>query len=277
MAIEVDIEEVLPVVDMDFALTDDSPLVHPGWHSYETVGGDFPRGGNVCAEMSSDPGGVTEVFATADRIIEDEYRSHRQYQAYLEPKGAVAIYEGGRYTVHIAHQYPFRVRDRLAEVLGVSSSDVRIVGHHIGGAFGAKLDISLEPYAALLARATGRPVKIVYKRSEDLITCQCREDAIFRVRSAVASDGRILGREIDVLINAGAPVPMAPISLLSPSSSPGPRTGLDPLEYGADPSIPIRRRPAPTAGSAGLMSSSLSNATPITSLKVSTSIAESSA
>ncbi|MEX0796244.1 MAG: xanthine dehydrogenase family protein molybdopterin-binding subunit [Acidimicrobiia bacterium] len=203
-AIEVDIEETQPVVDMDFALTGDSPLVHPEWDSYETVGDDFPRGGNVCAEMSSDPEGVTEAFAIADHIIEDEYRSQRQYQAYLEPKGAVAIYEGGRYTVHIAHQYPFRVRDRLAEVLGISSSDVRIVGHHIGGGFGAKLDVSLEPYAALLARATGRPVKIVYERSEDLITCQSREDAIFRVRSAIASDGRILGREIDVLINSGA-------------------------------------------------------------------------
>jgi CO/xanthine dehydrogenase Mo-binding subunit len=203
-AIEVDIEEEQPVVDMDFALTDEAPLVHPEWQSYEPVGDDFPRGGNVCADMSSDPGGVEEAFAGADHIIEDEYRSQRQYQAYLEPKGVVAVYEGGRYTVHIAHQYPFRVRDRLAEILGISSSDVRIVGHHIGGGFGAKLDVSLEPYAALLARATGRPVKIVNERSEDLITCQSREDAIFRVRSAVSSDGRILGREIDVLINAGA-------------------------------------------------------------------------
>lgn len=203
-AIEVDIEEEQPVVDVDFALTDDAPLVHPEWQSYEPVGDDFPRGGNVCADMSSDPGGVEEAFDGADHIIEDEYRSQRQYQAYLEPKGVVAVYEGGRYTVHIAHQYPFRVRDRLAEILGISSSEVRIVGHHIGGGFGAKLDISLEPYAALLARATGRPVKIVNERSEDLITCQSREDAIFRVRSAVSSDGRILGRDIDVLIGAGA-------------------------------------------------------------------------
>ena len=203
-AIEIDIEEEQPVVDMDLALTDDAPLVHPEWESYEPVGDDFPRGGNVCAEMSSDPGGVEQAFVTADHVIEDEYRSQRQYQAYLEPKGVVAIYDGGRYIVHIGHQYPFRVRDRLAEALGISSSDVRVVGHHIGGGFGAKLDVSLEPYAALLARATGRPVKIVNERSEDLITCQCREDAILRVRSAVSSDGRILGREIDVLINAGA-------------------------------------------------------------------------
>lgn len=203
-AIEVEIEEEQPVVDMDYAVSPAAPLVHADWQSFQPVGDDFPRGGNVCAEMSSDPGGVDEAFASADHIIEDEYRSHRQYQAYLEPKGVVAVYEGGRYTIHIAHQYPFRVRDRLAEMLGISSSDVRVVGHHIGGGFGAKLDVSLEPYAALLARATGRPVKIVNQRSVDLITCQSREDAVLRVRSAVSSDGRILGREIDVLINAGA-------------------------------------------------------------------------
>ena len=203
-AIEIDIDEERPVVDMDFALSDEAPLVHPDWRSYKPVGTEFPRGGNVCAEMSSDPGGVAEAFAAADHIVEDEYRSQRQYQAYLEPKGVVAIYDDSRYTVHVAHQFPFKVRDRLADALGISRSDVRVIGHHIGGGFGAKLDLSIEPYAALLARATGRPVRIVNGRTEDLITCQCREDAIIRVRSAVSADGRILGREIDVLINAGA-------------------------------------------------------------------------
>lgn len=203
-AIEVEFEEERPVVDMDFAVTDEAPLVHPDWESFRPVGDDFPRSRNVAAEMLSDPEGVEEAFAKADFVVEDEYRSQRQYQAYLEPKGVVAAYEGDRYILHIAHQYPFRIRDRLAEVLGVTSSDVRVVGYHIGGGFGAKLDISLEPHAALLARATGRPVKIVNQRSEDLITCQSREDSITRIRSAVSADGRILAREIDVLINSGA-------------------------------------------------------------------------
>jgi CO/xanthine dehydrogenase Mo-binding subunit len=78
------------------------------------------------------------------------------------------------------------------------------VGHHIGGGFGAKLDLGIEPYAALLARATGRPVKLVLDRDEDLLTCPCRENAVVRLRSAVTTDGRILAREMDVLMDAGA-------------------------------------------------------------------------
>ena len=58
--------------------------------------GEYPRRRNIAAECISDPEGVDEAFATADRIIEDEYRVQRQYQAYIEPKGAVAIYQGGR-------------------------------------------------------------------------------------------------------------------------------------------------------------------------------------
>jgi CO/xanthine dehydrogenase Mo-binding subunit len=199
-----EIEEERPIVDLDEAVADDAELVHPDWESFRPSGPDFPRYRNVCAEMRSDPPGVGEAFDQAPLIVEDEYRAQRQYQAYLEPKGVLATYEAGRYTVHVSHQFPFKVRDRLAAALDIPQSAVRVVGHHIGGGFGAKLDLSIEPYAALLARATGRPVKIVLDRTEDMITCQCREDAIVRIRSAVSKDGRILGREMDVLMDVGA-------------------------------------------------------------------------
>lgn len=203
-AIEIEIEELPPVVDLDAALDDESPLVHPDWGTFEPVGSDFPRRGNLCAEMTSDPGGVDEIFVTAARIVESEYRAGRQYQAYLEPRGVVATFESGRYTIHISHQFPFNVRDRLATALGIRPSAIRVVGHHIGGGFGAKLDLGIEPYAALLARATRRPVRLVNDRTEDLMTCQCRENAIIRMRSAVDDDGRVLAREMDVLMDAGA-------------------------------------------------------------------------
>jgi RHS repeat-associated protein len=203
-AIEIEIEELSPVVDLDAALADDSPLVHPEWESFEPVGSDFPRRGNLCAEMVSDPGGVDEIFASAARIVEGEYRAGRQYQAYLEPRGVVATFESGRYTLHISHQFPFNVRDRMAAALGIRPSAIRVIGHHIGGGFGAKLDLGIEPYAALLARATRRPVRLVNDRTEDLMTCQCRENAIIRMRSAVDSEGRVLARDMDVLMDAGA-------------------------------------------------------------------------
>ncbi|HKY46598.1 MAG TPA: xanthine dehydrogenase family protein molybdopterin-binding subunit [Acidimicrobiia bacterium] len=209
--IGLEIEEEAAVVDLESAVTAEARLVHPDWGSFVAVGEDFPRGGNVAGEVLAEPPGVDEAFAAADLVVEDVYRAGRQYQAYLEPKAVVAQYESGRYTVHVSHQYPFNVRDRLAQALGVRSSAIRVVGHHIGGGFGAKLDLGIEPYAALLARATGRPVKMVLDRAEDLLTCPCRENALVRLRSAVSRDGSIVAREIDVLMDAGAYAGDAPL------------------------------------------------------------------
>ena len=153
--IEIEIDEVTAVATPEQALASDSRLVHPSWAEFTIAGGaEFARGGNIVAEIMSDPGDVDAAFERADRVVEGNYRAPRQYQAYLEPKMALATYEAGRYTVQVSHQYPFRVRDRLAQVLDVPKSAVRVVGHHIGGGFGAKLDLGLEPYAALLARRT---------------------------------------------------------------------------------------------------------------------------
>jgi len=203
--LRVDIAERPAVTDLEAALQPGAPLVHPDLRSYRTAGdAQWPRYRNVVCEMTSDPGGIDEIFATADFVVEDEYRADRQYQAYLEPRGAVAEYQAGRYTIHVSHQFPFGVRDRVAAALGVEQSAVRVVGHHIGGGFGAKLDTGPEPYAALLARLVGRPVQMVNSRREDLITAPCRENAIVRIRSAVSADGQILARDLDVVFDSGA-------------------------------------------------------------------------
>src|SRR5713101_3236641 len=204
-AIVLDIEELPAVGDIETALAPNAPLVHPDWESYECSTG-YPRMGNVAAEVISnpDPQGFERAFNEADAIVEGEYRATRQYQAYIEPKSAVARWDAGRVIVHTASQYPFNVRDQVAQLLGVRSSDVRVIGHHIGGGFGAKLDAALEPYAALFAKSVRRPVKLVNERSEDLLTCGSRENAIVRVRTALTSAGRILGRDVQCLMDNGA-------------------------------------------------------------------------
>lgn len=201
--IELELEQLSPVVDLDDAVAFGTRLVHPEWQTFSMA---IPcdRHDNVVNELMADPPGVDDAFAQAAHVVADEYRVGRQYQAYLEPKAVVAEYEAGRYIIHVSHQFPFALRDRFAEALGIRSSEVRVVGHHIGGAFGAKLDLGIEPYAALLAKATGRPVKLVLERTEDFITCPSRENAIVRIRSAVDAEGRVLGRDFDVLLDAGA-------------------------------------------------------------------------
>lgn len=198
-----EIEPVPPVVDLDAAVGLGARLVHPEWDSY-SVGIEMPRHGNVAGELLAEPDGVDEAFRLATYVVEDEYRVGRQYQAYLEVKGVVAEHLDGRHVVHVSHQFPFSVRDRLAEAMGVRVSDVRVIGHHIGGGFGAKLDLGIEPYAVMLAQATRRPVKLVQDRTEDMITCPSRENAVLRVRTAVGPNGELLARELDVLLDAGA-------------------------------------------------------------------------
>ncbi|MDH5616049.1 MAG: xanthine dehydrogenase family protein molybdopterin-binding subunit [Acidimicrobiia bacterium] len=205
-AVLVDIEEVPAIADVGAALADGARFIHTDWASFTPVPGlpDWRRYGNVCGELISDPGGVDEAFELADLVIEDRFEAGRQYQAYLEPKSASAVYESGRYTIHVSHQYPFNVRDRTARALGVRPSDIRVVGHHIGGGFGARLDVSLEPYAGLFARLIGAPVKLVNDRVEDMLSCNSRESAVIKVRSGVTRDGRIVAREYLCDMDSGA-------------------------------------------------------------------------
>ena len=104
--------------DVHKALATDARLVHPSWDEFATAGRvDIGRSGNLVAEVFSD-GDVDAVFARADRIVEGTYRAPRQYQAYLEPKMALATYEAGRYTIQVSHQFPFRLRDRGYDPIG---------------------------------------------------------------------------------------------------------------------------------------------------------------
>ena len=200
-----EIQELPGVGTVEEAIAADAPLVHPEWESFTTPPGiDWPRSGNVVAETFSDPEGVDEAFSNATTIVEDRFEAGRQYQAYMEPRMAVAEFDGERFTIHVAHQFPYNVRDRVGAAIGVNPSSIRVVGHHIGGGFGAKLDTGLEPYAALLARQCGRPVRLANERTEDLLTCQSRDNAVIRIRTALDDDGQMLARDVDILMDSGA-------------------------------------------------------------------------
>tara|TARA_Y100000758_G_scaffold182994_1_gene130252 strand:+ start:2482 stop:4770 length:2289 start_codon:yes stop_codon:yes gene_type:complete len=198
-----------PGLDLITAMADDpaTPLVHPEWETYQPIAGpetDHPRHRNIAAQMSSEPDDVDAIFEQADLIIEDELISNRQYQAYIEPKSAVAVFSEGRYTIHTASQHPFNVRDRVAQFLGVRPSSVRVVGHTIGGGFGGKLDAALEPITAFMAEKTGRPVRIANNRTEDLLTCPSRENAVVRIRTALDKNGKMTARELLCDMDNGA-------------------------------------------------------------------------
>ncbi|WP_166351302.1 xanthine dehydrogenase family protein molybdopterin-binding subunit [Phytoactinopolyspora limicola] len=202
-AIELDLETLDAVLDVETALDDGTRLIHPDWESYETlVPG--PRRGNLAWEARTERGDVEQAFREAHLVVEDEYRSQRQHQNSIEPHAAVARYENGRYVVHTPTQFPFNVRGRVAQLLGVRPSDVRVVVPTIGGGFGGKLDAMLEPIACVLAQRAGRPVRLLNTRAEELRTCGPRENAVVRLRTAVAADGTILAQDGLIIADNGA-------------------------------------------------------------------------
>ncbi|MDQ4116743.1 MAG: xanthine dehydrogenase family protein molybdopterin-binding subunit [Actinomycetota bacterium] len=202
-AIGLQIMPLEPVLTPQHALAPDARVLHPDWESYALLA-PGPRGGNVAWDSSLERGDVDAAFAAAYAVVTDEFAVPRQHQSPIEPHVAVARYERGRFVVHSPTQYPFLVRDRVAEFLGLRSSAVRVVVPTIGGGFGGKLDAMLEPIACLLARRSGRPVRLANTRHDELATASPRENATVRLRTAVAADGTLLAQEGDVLADNGA-------------------------------------------------------------------------
>lgn len=204
-AIVVELEPLPAVITMADALAAGAPLVHADWKSYEVLFEGGARGGNVAWEATVIRGDTEAAFARDDAVVvESCFRVGRQNHMSLEPRAVVASYEDGRYHIETSTQVPWTVRNMTARLLDVPASQVRVTVPPVGGGFGQKFDCTLEPYAAILARKTGCPVRLVYSRQEEMLTCLCRENAEIKIRSAVTKDGEIVGREAVVLMDCGA-------------------------------------------------------------------------
>lgn len=204
-AIDVEIEQIPAILTMAEALAPDARLVHPDWRSYEVLLEGGARAGNVAWEATVVRGDVDAAFARPDvEIVESLYRVGRQNHVAFEPRAVVASYEDGRFHIETSTQVPWSIRNATARVLGVPASQVRVTVPPVGGGFGLKFDLAVEPFAALLARASGRPVRLVNSREDEMLTCLFRENADIRIRSAVTREGEVVGREAVVLMDCGA-------------------------------------------------------------------------
>jgi len=204
-AIDVEIAPLPAVLTMAESLAPAAPLVHPDWRDYEVLFEGGAREGNVAWEATVVRGDVDAAFARPDvEIVESSFRVGRQNHVAFEPRAVVASYEDGRFHIETSTQVPWTIRNATARILGVAPSQVRVTVPPVGGAFGLKFDLAIEPFAALLARASGQPVRLVNSREEEMLTCLFRENAEIRIRSAVTRDGEIAGREAVVLMDCGA-------------------------------------------------------------------------
>jgi CO/xanthine dehydrogenase Mo-binding subunit len=162
---------------------------------------------NVFKTYRIDKGNVDDVWSKAAYVVEGEYRTGAQEQLYIENNGMIASYDAGQgITVWGSLQCPYYVHKALMALCSLPAEKVRVVQMETGGAFGGKEEYPsmIAAHAALLAIKSGKPVKIVYDRAEDMAATTKRHPSRTRHRTAISADGKILGGEIEFTIDGGA-------------------------------------------------------------------------
>jgi CO/xanthine dehydrogenase Mo-binding subunit len=203
-AIEAVYEPLTPVLDLAAALAPGAALVHEGWRSYVAVP-ILQRDGNVCNRARIVVGDVERGWAEADRIFEHRFTTAMVHQGYTEPRAAVAAWDSsGQVTVWSNTQLPFDVQATLADILAIAPSKIRVIVPGIGGAFGGKLRIGVEHFAALLARKSGRPVKLLTTSEEELTAAYPRQGTVIELKTGVTRDGRLTARQGRIYFDTGA-------------------------------------------------------------------------
>jgi CO/xanthine dehydrogenase Mo-binding subunit len=169
----------------------------------------------VFKHIHIEKGDPSAAMATADIVVEGVYRTGAQEHVYIEPNGVVAVPVDGGIAVHGSIQCPYYVHKALVALLGNAVSHVRVVQTETGGGFGGKEEFPsvIAGHAALLALKSGRPVKIIYDRAEDMVATTKRHPSVVRHRTGVARDGRIVAMDIDVMLDGGAYVTLSPVVL----------------------------------------------------------------
>jgi nicotinate dehydrogenase large molybdopterin subunit len=187
--VDVVYEDLPGVFDPEHALADDAPLVHDD--------------GNVLVTWHINRGDAAAAMAQADVVVEGEYRSQHVEHAYLEPETGVAWIENDVVTLRVSTQVIEHATE-IAQILGLPDNRVRVIASYMGGGFGGKEDMTVEPYLALLTWHTRKPVRMVWDRQESILASTKRHPFTMRYRTGAKNDGTLVAQEIDIVGDAGA-------------------------------------------------------------------------
>ena len=161
--------------------------------------------GNLLKHIKVRKGDMERGFAEADVIVEHTFRTPITDHAFLEPECSIAVPKSdGRMEIYVGSQIPYQDRTQVARVLGWPEERIRIVGQLMGGGFGGKEDIAGQIHAALLANATGRPVKLLFDRRESLLVHPKRHATQIRVKIGAKKDGRLVASQSELYGDTGA-------------------------------------------------------------------------
>src|SRR5438105_3893057 len=185
-------EELAPLMTIDDALGPDAPRVHVDRKENVLV-----RGRVVC-------GDVDKALTEADVTVEAEYETGFVEHAHIEPEAGFARRVGDHIEIQACTQSPYMDRDDIAKILGIAPEAVRIIPTAVGGGFGAKLDLSVQPFIALAAWHLGQAVRMVYSRTESIMTTTKRHPARIVMAAGATRDGKLVGVDFTADFNTGA-------------------------------------------------------------------------
>jgi carbon-monoxide dehydrogenase large subunit len=209
-------EAALPLIDVEYevlplvlhprsAAHEDAPIIHEGLAEYQRDHQIHPiPGSNICHHYQLARGDAEAAFATAHLVVENEYWVPWIAHAQLEPHGAIAVWDGAGFTIWSSSQSPFFIRETISDLFDVSPAKVRVVIPYVGGGFGGKSDVTIEPLLAIAARAVpGTPVQLLLTREEMFYGTVVGRGAWGYIRTAVAEDGMLLAEEADLYFSSG--------------------------------------------------------------------------
>ncbi len=196
-AVRVTYEDLPVVLDVEEALAEGTPAIKPHGKNH------FVYEGHHCRRIRF--GDVDAAFAAADHVFEWRYQSAPIEHAPTETTGCIVIPQpDGRLKIHSDTQACFFTLDNAALILDVPFGKLRVVGGTVGGGFGGKVDVMVEPIACLAAMATNKPVKFVYGRHEEMQVSSPRAAERIYIKDGVMADGTITARKVTLYVDAGA-------------------------------------------------------------------------
>ena len=202
--IEVDYEELEPVVDVRAAMEDGAPLLHEDMRTSSMgVTGDRPS--NIASHLGFEKGDVEKGFAEADIVVEREFTTASVHQGYIEPHNSTASWNlDGQLSLWTSTQGAFAVRTAAADVLQIPVSKIKVTPMEIGGGFGGKITAYLEAITALLSKKSGAPVKQLMTRTEVFEASGPAPGSYMKIKIGAKNNGRLTAVQAKIAMDAGA-------------------------------------------------------------------------
>lgn len=205
--IEVEYEPLEPVLDPEFGASPKAPLVHPTLGEYEVANFIFPQANtNISNHFKIRKGNVDSAWGKCAAIVEHKYHIPHVQHVPIEPHIAIAkVDQTGSVTLWGSSQSPFAQRNLIAQTLGISQSDMRVIAPYVGGGFGCKAGVSMEALAVAIAlKVKGRTVKLRLTREEEFYTAFVRQGLVAHFKMGCDENGKLLAMENKFYWDGGA-------------------------------------------------------------------------